>query len=87
MLDAHRNDIAAELDMLLTSADLQKTWDDEKTLSALPNVTFHAEGHLITMHFDADNGRLLGIQVIKQSFTRALHRKGAFPSCKIQWRS
>ena len=85
MIDTKRHDIAAELDMLLSSAEIQKTWDDEKNLSALPNVTFHVDGHRVTMHFDADNGRLPGIQGIKQLFTKALHKKGAFPACKIKW--
>ena len=85
MIDANKHDISAELDMLLSSAELQKTWEDEKNLSILPNVTFHADGHRVMMHFDADDGSLPGIQEIKRSFTRAMRRKGAFPACKIQW--
>jgi len=85
MTDAYRHDISAELDMLLSSADLQKTWEDEKNLSRLPNVTFHADGHRVMMHFYSDDGSLPGIQAIKRSFTKAMRRKGAFPACKIQW--
>jgi len=87
MIDTNRHDIAAELDVLLSRAEIQKTWDDEKNLSVLPNVTFQVDGHRVTMHFDSDNGRLPGIQGIKQLFTKALRRKGAFPACKIKWRS
>jgi len=85
MIDAYRHDISAELDMLLSSADLQKTWEDEKNLSILPNVTFYTDGHRVMMHFYSDDGSLPGIQEIKRSFTKAMRRKGAFPACKIQW--
>ena len=85
MIDASRHDLVAELDMLLTSAELQDTWETEKKLTALPNVMFTADGYRVGMHFSSDRGSLPGIQEIKRSFTIAMRRKGAFPACKIQW--
>jgi hypothetical protein len=85
MNDASKHDLVAELDMLLTSAELQETWDTERNLTALPNVMFTAEGHRVVMHFFPDRGSLPGIQEIKRSFTIAMRRKGAYPACKIQW--
>jgi hypothetical protein len=85
MNDASRHDLVAELDMLLTSAELQHAWESEKNLTALPNVIFHADGHRIVIHFFSDHGSLPGIQEIKRSFTIAMRRKGAYPACKIQW--
>jgi hypothetical protein len=85
MIDPLRNDLIAELDMLLTSAQLQQAWEAESSLTALPSITFTAEGYRVAMHFSSDGGSLPGIQQIKRSFTIAMRRKGAFPSCKIQW--
>jgi hypothetical protein len=85
MNDASRHDLVAELDMLLTSAELQDTWDTERNLNTLPNVEFTADGHRVVMHFYSDRGSLPGIQHIKRSFTIAMRRKGAYPACKIQW--
>ena len=80
-----KHDLVAELDMLLTSAELQDRWENEKNLTALPNITFTAQGHRVVMRFFSDQGSLPGIQEIKRSFTRVMRRKGAFPTCKIQW--
>ena len=85
MIDTSRHDLIAELDMLLTSAELQDAWETEKNLTALPNVEFTAEGHRVVIHFRSDRGNLPGIQELKRSFTKAMRRKGAFPACKIQW--
>ena len=85
MTDPSRYDLVAELDMLLTSAQLQQTWEAQSSLTALPSVSFKAEGYRVSMRFSSDRGSLPGIQEIKRSFTMAMRRKGAFPSCKIQW--
>jgi hypothetical protein len=85
MNDGSKHDLVAELDMLLTSAELQVTWENERNLTALPNVMFTAEGYRVVMRFFSDRGSLPGIQEIKRSFTIAMRRKGAFPACKIQW--
>jgi len=78
-------DLIAELDMLLTSAELQDTWENERNLTALPKVTFTAEGHRVVIRFLSEQGSLPGIQELKRSFTKAMRRKGAFPACRIQW--
>jgi len=85
MNNAPRGDIVAELDMLVSSADLQRAWEAERSWKALPNVVFTAEGRRVLMRFESDEGRLPDIQEIKRSFARAMHRKGAFPMCKIHW--
>jgi hypothetical protein len=85
MIDGSKHDLVAELDMLLTSSELQETWETERTLTALPNVLFTADGHRVVMRFYSEHGSLPGIQEIKRSFTIAMRRKGAFPACKIQW--
>ena len=77
--------MVAELDMLLSSAEIQKVWDDGRNLVALPQVTFRAEGYRVAMRFYSDQGSLPAIQEIKQAFTRIMHRRGAFPACKIHW--
>lgn len=71
--------------MLLTSAQLQEAWDVQRSLTSLPNVVFRAEGYRVVMHFYSHRGSLPGLQEIKRSFTMAMRRKGAFPSCRIQW--
>lgn len=75
----------AELDMVVTSADLQRVWETERNLKALPNVLFTAEGRRVAMRFESNKGSLPDIQEIKRSFARAMHRKGAFPMCRIHW--
>ena len=80
-----RHDIVAELDMLLSSAELQEAWEAEKSLTALPNVIFRSDGRRVLRQFNSDHGSLPGIQQIKRSFTIAMRRKGAFPACKIHW--
>jgi hypothetical protein len=85
MSNALRQDMVAELDMVLTSAELQQAWEAERSLNALPSVTFRAEGYRVAMHFDSEQGSLPSIQEIKRSFAMAMHRKGAFPACKIHW--
>ena len=77
--------MVAELDMLLSSAEIQKAWDEGRNLVALPQVTFRTEGYRVAMHFYSDRGSLPAIQEIKQSFRRIMQRKGAFPACKIHW--
>jgi hypothetical protein len=78
-------DMVAELDTLLSSTEIQKAWDESDNSVTLPQVTFTAEGYRVAMHFYSDRGALPAIQVIKQSFARVMHRKGAFPACKIHW--
>jgi hypothetical protein len=85
MMDASKQDLIAELDMLLTSAQLQEAWEAQRSLTSLPNVVFRAEGYRVVMHFYSHRGSLPGLQEIKRSFTMAMRRKGAFPSCRIQW--
>ena len=75
----------AELDMLLSSAELQDAWESERALNPLPIAVFTADGHRVAMQFFPDGGSLPGIQEIKRSFTIAMHRKSAFPRCKIHW--
>ena len=53
-----RHDIVAELDMLLSSAELQEAWEAEKSLTALPNVIVRSEGRVVVIHFDSDHGSL-----------------------------
>lgn len=85
MTGASKQDLVAELDMLLTSAQLQEAWEAQRSLTSLPNVVFRAEGYRVVMHFYSHAGSLPGLQEIKRSFTMAMRRKGAFPSCRIQW--
>jgi hypothetical protein len=85
MMEASKQDLIAQLDMLLTSAQLQEAWDVQRSLTSLPNVVFRAEGYRVVMHFYSHRGSLPGLQEIKRSFTMAMRRKGAFPSCRIQW--
>jgi len=85
MNNAPRGDIVAELDTLVTSADLQRAWEAERNWKTLPNVVFTAEGRRVMMHFESEEGSLPDIQEIKRYFARAMHRKGAFPMCKIHW--
>jgi hypothetical protein len=85
MNDASKHDIVAELDMLLSNAELQKVWDTERNLTVLPSVTFKADGRRVVMHFNSDHGSLPAIQGIKRCFAIAMHRQGAFPACKIHW--
>jgi hypothetical protein len=87
MNNAPMPDIVAELDILLSSAELQQAWESERRLSPLPNVSFTAEGRRVVMRFCSDRGSLPGIQEIKRAFTIAMHRKSAFPRCKIYWPS
>lgn len=77
--------MVAELDTLLSSAQIQKAWDEGGISVAHPQVTFRAEGYRVAMRFYSDRGRLPAIQEIKHSFARMMHRKGAFPACKIHW--
>lgn len=84
-MEASKQDLIAQLDMLLTSAQLQEAWDVQRSLTSLPNVVFRAEGYRVVMHFYSHRGSLPGLQEIKRSFTMAMRRKGAFPSCRIQW--
>src|SRR5436305_895902 len=79
-----RPDMVAELDILLSSAEVQDAWETERSLSSLPNVVFTAEGYRVNMHV-LDQGTLPGIQEMKRSFTIAMHRKGPFSRCKIRW--
>ena len=85
MNDVSIRDMVAELDMLLSSAEIQNAWDEGGNPALLPQVTFRTEGYRVAMHFYSDQGKLPAIQEIKQSFTRMMHRKGAFPTCKIHW--
>jgi hypothetical protein len=85
MMEASKQDLIAQLDMLLTSAQLQEAWDVQRSLTSLPNVVFRAEGYRVVMHFYSHRGSLPGLQEIKRSFTMAMRRKGAYPSCRIQW--
>jgi hypothetical protein len=78
-------DMVAELSMLISSADLQRAWESEKSVTALPSVTFTANGPRVAMRFSSDRGSLPSIQEIKRSFAIAMGRKGAFPSCRIHW--
>jgi hypothetical protein len=64
MNDGSKHDLVAELDMLLTSAELQDTWENERNLTALPKVMFTAEGHRVVMRVFSDHGSLPGIQEI-----------------------
>jgi hypothetical protein len=85
MNDASMHDMVAELDMLLSSAEIQKAWDEGSPRIDLPNVRFTAQGYRVAMHFHSDRGSLPAKQEIKQSFARIMHRKGAFPTCRIHW--
>jgi hypothetical protein len=85
MNNAPMPDLVAELDILVSSADLQEAWEAERSLIPLPKIEFTAEGRRVVMHFCSDHGSLPGIQEIKRSFTIAMHRKSAFPRCKIHW--
>ena len=85
MTDVSIHDMVAELDMLLSSAEIQKTWDEGEGPTILPRVKFRTEGYRVEIHFYSDHGRLPSKQEIKKSFTRIMHRKSAFPSCKIHW--
>lgn len=85
MNHASVHDLVAELDMILSSDELQDTWDAESMLTPMPNVTFRAEGRRVVMHFSPYRGSLPGIQDIKRFFTIAMHRKSAFPACRIRW--
>ena len=87
MRNAPARDIVAELDILLSSAELQAAWDTERSLNRLPNVSLTADGRRVVMHFCSERGSLPGIQEIKRAFTIAMHRKSAFPRCKISWPS
>ncbi len=78
-------DMVAELNMLITSAQLQQAWETERNFTNLPSVTFTAEGARVAMRFRSDRGSLPSIQEIKRSFAIAMGRKGAFPSCRIHW--
>ena len=78
-------DMVAELNMLITSAQLQQAWDTEKNFTDLPSVTFTAQGPRVAMRFCSDRGSLPSVQEIKRSFAIAMGRKGAFPSCRIHW--
>jgi len=81
MNNAPRGDIVAELDTLVTSADLQRAWEAERTGRTLPNVVFRPR----TSCQDAfESEKQSGLTSrIKRSFARAMHRKRAFPMCKI----
>jgi len=80
-----KHDLVAELDMQLSSAELQQTWDAERNLTRLPDVEFRVEGLRVALHFRSNRGSLPGIQEIKRAFAIAMGRPGAFPSCRIQW--
>ena len=85
MNNAERPDIVAELDIELSSAEIQQAWENETKLGVLPKIVFTALGRRVSMHFCSDRGSLPSIQQIKRSFTMAMHRKSAFPRCKIDW--
>jgi len=87
MNNAPLPDIVVELDIVLSSAELQRAWEAERRLSPLPNLSFTGGDHRVVMHFCSDHGSLPGIQEIKRAFTIAMHRKNAFPRCKIYWPS
>ena len=61
MMDASKQDLIAELDMLLTSAQLQEAWEAQRSLTSLPNVVFRAEGYRVVMHFYSHRGSLPGL--------------------------
>jgi hypothetical protein len=85
MSDLPQYDMVVELDMLLSSAEIQETWDEGRKQRGLPKVKFTAEGYRVAIRIYPDNGSLPAIQEIKRCFTAAMHRKGAFPSCRIHW--
>ena len=85
MNNTPRADMVAELDILLSSAEVQEAWETEKSLSPLPDVVFTADGYRVVMHLLADHGRLPDLQELKRCFSIAMHRKGPFSRCKIHW--
>ena len=75
--------VSADLSCEVSSAELNRYWEAERKITALPVLLISSEQRRVTLRFHPQHGQPKEIEGVKTAFLIALHR--ARPGCKVSW--